>query len=288
MNQPAAHLSLALLAMAFGGSASSSAREASAPSFHVAGVVLAEGTNVPVPRCHLSIRPEGQRNERRRSSRGSDALVTETDTQGRFAFDLPAEGSWQLSASANGFRTQFYNEHEGYSSAVVVHAATPVPSLLFHLEPDSSISGYVHDEAAEPVRNASVIVQAADPIPASIARRQRATTDDRGHYEVTGIGPGTYKVSVQATPWYTAGTGGRSAGGGSQLRFGDPVFDVVYPVTWYPGVLDAEAAGVVALHGGQTEHLDFTLTPIPAAHLRVATESSGNTPSVTVPTVERV
>ena len=261
---------------------------ASTAAFHVAGVVLAEGTNVPVQRCHLSIRPEGQRNERRRGGQAPETHTAETDAQGRFSFDLPSEGNWQLSASANGFRTQFYNEHEGFSSAVVVHSARPVPPLIFHLEPDSSISGFVHDEAAEPVRNASVTLQAAEIPSAFRPRRQRTMTDDRGHYEIAGIGPGTYKVSVQATPWYTTGAGGRFGGGQMSSRSSDPVFDVVYPVTWYPGVQDVDTAGEINLHGGQTEHVDFNLVPIPAAHLRVVEPPGSSTTPGVVPSVERV
>ena len=257
-------------------------------SFHITGVVLAEGTNIPVQQCHLSIRPEAQRTERRRSGQGGEARTAETNAEGRFSFDLPSEGNWQLSASATGFRTQLYNEHENFSSAVVVRSTLPTPSLIFLLEPDSSISGFVQDEAAEPVRNATVSLQIAGVSTTSFARRQRTTTDDRGHYEITGIGPGTYKVAVQATPWYTNGSVGRAGGGETQSRSSDPVFDVVYPETWYPGVLDVDAAGEIALHGGQAEHVDFNLVPLAAAHLRVAGPTGGNTTPVIAPTIERV
>ena len=271
------------------------------PLVHVSGVVVSEGTNVPVPRCHLTLRPE--RPERpERSERGpigrrgalpsGDLRTAETDPQGRFSFDLPAEGKWQLSASAAGYRTQFLNEHDGFSSAVVLRPGLPVPSLLFHLAPDSTISGFVRDEAAEPVRSATVSLQlapAAEGEPAGPGRRQQATTDDRGHFEIAGIAPGTYRLSVQATPWYT--TGGISHFGGegaSQTRSTDPSFDVVYPLTWYPGVFDPETAGDISLHAGESQQLDFNLLPIPAAHVRAAVPASNPSAPAPLPTIERV
>ncbi len=256
------------------------------PPFHLTGVVLSEETGAPVPRCHLTIRPEGASSDHhRRTSQASDSRTAVTDLQGRFAFDLPAEGSWQLNASASGFRTQLYNEHEGFSSAVVIHPNLPVPSLIFHMEPDSTISGFVRDEAAEPVRNATITLQPASGPPVLGGRRQRATTDDRGHYEIAGIGPGVYKLSVQATPWYANGAA-RFGGGNAPSNAADPAFDVVYPVTWYPGVLDVDLAGEITVQGGQSHRADFSLLPIPSAHLRVPLPSGAS--SSPAPTVERV
>jgi hypothetical protein len=259
------------------------------PAFHVDGVVLAQGKNVPVPRCHLSIRLEGERTDRRQFGGADGTITATTDTEGHFSFDLPSEGSWQLSASAAGFRTQFLNEHEGFSSAVVLHSGSTAPSLIFHLEPDSTVSGVVRDEAADPVRNAVLSLEPVRSAPGPGSRRFRATTDDRGHYEIAGIAPGTYKVSVQATPWYTSGPLGRSTGGPPQATpAGDPQFDVVYPLTWYPGVLDRDAGGDVSLRGGEDLQISFSLLPIPAAHLRLPAPASAGSVALSTPTIERI
>ncbi len=271
---------LLLAGIVFADSPCLSQSSAAKPQFHVTGVVLRADTNVPVSRCHLSMRPEGQDAGRRRGSPNSDLLTVDTDPQGRFAFDLPAEGSWQLSASGTGYRTQFYNEHEGFSSAVVLRSGLPAPSLVFHLEPDSTLSGFVRDEAGEPVRSALLFLQLATQVQAGGGRRQRAMTDDRGHYEIAGIAPGSYRISVQATPWYTTG---------GQAKAGDPVFDVVYPLTWYPGVFEADAAGEISLHDGAAQQIDFNLLPVPAGHLRLS-EIPRSNPSLQVagPTIERI
>lgn len=260
-------------------------------SFHVSGVILREGSDVPVPRCHLVIRPEGRGTSRRRDVQ--DAMqraverTAETDTQGRFSFDLPSAGRWQLSASAVGFRTQLYNEHEGFSSAVVVGNGLAPPRLIFLLEPDSTVSGFVRDEAGEAVRNAVLLLQQVNVGMTTGTHRQRATTDDRGHYEISEVPPGSYKVSARATPWYTAGVN-RAGDGGVQTARADSSFDVVYPSTWYPGVLDSDMAGEIKVHGGEAVQVDFNLRPIPAAHLRVAGPSPTSNGSVAVPMIERV
>ena len=268
--------------------AAAGASFASGPSFHVSGVVLREDTKTPVARCRLVIRPERQRADRRRTVQDAKAqvteLTTESDPQGRYSFDLPTEGRWQLSASAAGFRTQFYNEHEEFSSAVVVRTGLPLPNLLFSLEPDSSVSGFVHDEAGEAVRSGAILLESVDALPTSAARPRRATTDDRGHYEIDGIAPGSYKVAVQATPWYAAG----SRGDGRQTALANSVFDVVYPLTWYPGVLDSATAGVIKVHIGQAAQIDFNLLPLPAAHLRVAGPVGTSTTPIAVPMIDRV
>ena len=255
----------------------------------VHGIVLDESTHAPVPYCHLSMRLERQQNARRGLAPDNDLRTTETDVQGRFSLDLPGEGTWQLSASAAGYRTQSYNEHEGFSSAVVLRSGLAVPSLVFQLEPDSAISGFVLDEAAEPVRNAALTLQVANPSGGIPGRPQRGTTDDRGHFEISGVAPGSYKLSVQATPWYTTGNAARLGSfDPAQPRAGDPVFDVVYPVTWYPGVLDSEAAGEINLHAGQMLKIDFHLLPVPAAHLHVSAPVARLALPLPVSTIERV
>ena len=211
--------------------------------------------------------------------------TAETDAQGRFVFDLPTEGSWQLSASAVGFRTQFYNEHEGFSSAVVVRTNLPLPDLIFLLEPDSTVSGFVRDEAGEAVRNAVLMLQLVTASQTSSGRRQQATTDDQGHFEISDVPPGNYKLSVQATPWYAAGT---LHVGAEAHQTADTGLDVVYPVTWYPGVLDSEIAGEIKLHGGEAAHVDLNLLPVQAAHLRLTAPAGTSTSPVAVPTIERI
>jgi protocatechuate 3,4-dioxygenase beta subunit len=109
--------------------------------------------------------------------------------------------------SARGYVTQAYDEHQSYSSGIVLTAASPAADLRFQLWPEAAITGSVVDEAGEAVRNARVsllIVPPPKPDSSQPTSRNRATTstDDRGFYEFDGLQPGDYRIKVQAAVWY--------------------------------------------------------------------------------------
>jgi hypothetical protein len=54
---------------------------------------------------------------------------------------------WHLTAAARGFVTQAYDEHQMYSSAIVLTAGAPTKDIEFRIGPEASIVGVVLDEA---------------------------------------------------------------------------------------------------------------------------------------------
>ena len=105
-----------------------------------------------------------------------------------------------------GYRLQAYEQHESFSSGVVLTDAAPSAAVTFRLAPDAVLSGVVFDEAGEPV--AAAQVQAQDVTAGSNDRLAGlAQTDDRGHYELAGLAPGGYRLRVDARPWYASGSG---------------------------------------------------------------------------------
>ncbi len=228
----------------------------------------------------------------------SDNDVT-ADAQGRFTLNLPHAGAWRVSGTARGFRTQSYEEHEGFYARVVLSDALPSYSLSFHMVPDSLITGLVLDEAGEPVRQARVAAERIAAVaPGQVAPRVRAlgnaVTDDRGRYEIGGLAPGLYRVRLQAQPWYAAGgrTGfGTPRAAAPQADLGaslDPSLDVVYPTTWFPGVEREEAAETIAFSGGEAREADFHLNAIPAIHLQLAQTEQAPATQVGRPPLQRV
>ena len=155
-------------------------------------------------------------------------------------------GAERLRAGASTRRG--YLQHEQFQSALVLSPSTPDLDLDLRIEPDASIVGSVLDEAGEPVRDAQVTLFAA-PAPESemnLAPRgplQVRTTDDLGHYELSGLEPGAYRVSVSAKPWYAAAP--RPQRGSASPT--SSALDVVYATTWYPGATDPETADVLTL-----------------------------------------
>jgi hypothetical protein len=253
-------------------------------SFRISGVVVNSLNGSPVQRCHLTASPAGRiRTPTRiflRPQPLGENVSTDTDAQGRFSLTLPGAGSWALRANAQGYATQAYEEHEGYSTAIVLTEQAPAMELRFRLLPEASVTGTVFDEAGEPVRTAHVsLFRVPSPGPDGkvlpMMMRSSVMTDDRGYYEFADLPEGDYKVMVQARPWYAAsahidrGTAPAPNSGGPSGSALDPSLDVAYPVTWYPGRDDQAEAEILVLHAGDGIEANFRLLPVPAAHLRI-------------------
>jgi hypothetical protein len=203
----------------------------------------------------------------------------DADEHGRFSLSVSSAGSWQVTATALGYVSQAYDQHENYSSAVVLTNATPVVDLVFRLSPESSIRGEVRDEAGEAVRNARVGLmsqQLPSPGDRTDPFRVRAftQTDDRGMYEFANLPPGQYRVMVEARPWYANTNQSRRFNPTPVARTDataslDPSLDMTYQLTWFPGVGDSSQAETLALRAGDDRRADFHLVPIPAVHLRI-------------------
>lgn len=249
--------------------------------YEITGVVVNSVGEGPVPHCHLSASPLTTRG--RGASRQFPALANnfDADEQGHFTITLPSAGSWRLTASARGFVTQDYDEHQGFSSAVVLTAESPTIDLRFKLSPEAVITGVVLDEAGEAVRGAQIALHNVPPPspggPQPLGGTRAATqTDDRGRYELTNVAPGGYRLTVQARPWYAAALqqGAQIPGGTTPL---EPSLDMAYPLTWFPGTGDAALAETIVLHAGDAREADFHLVPIPSIHLRIAPPSRSPT-----------
>lgn len=247
-------------------------------AYSITGTVVSSGTGAPVAHCHITAaHSDPSSNGNRRG--GSQQSATDTDERGHFVLTLASGGNWTLRASARGYRSQALDEHQGFSTSVVLTERAPTYDVLFRLAPDSAITGVILDEGSEPVRQAQISVfsvpraEAGGVQPAAV-RAGAAMTDDRGRFEVSSLAPGEYRVSVQARPWYAMGAiQGRPMGPDTPQL--DPSLDVVYPVTWFPGAVDEHSAGIVALHDGETREADIQLVPIPSVHLQVAGPMAG-------------
>lgn len=285
---------------------------AAPPKYEIRGVVLSSRDGTPVPFCRLSVelspdstpaasglnpRPgsnprfggRGRPGQRTGSSggRASQSIAREgkdevvADEAGHFTLEVPKAGSWRLLGVAPGFHSQIFEEHQGFYTAIVLTPDTPVFQTTFRMSPDAMITGVILDEAGEAVRSAQVAAERVAPelpgestaVTGSSTRQvEVAATDDRGHYELAGLSPGSYLVRVQAQPWYASTPGiqrSSDVAGASSTSTTDPSLDVTYPTTWFP-TADSEAqAQPLVLAGGEERQADFHLNPIPAVHLQI-------------------
>jgi hypothetical protein len=272
-----------------------------AARYEITGVVINSVGGAPVPHCHLtpaltgpSVTGRGGIGNRQFPALGNNF---DCDAHGHFSVTVPSAGSWRLTASARGFVSQAYDEHELFSSAIVLTTEAPTKDIEFRLSPEANIAGVVLDEAGEPVRNAQMTLQNVPrPSPGGPQpegnTRGAARTDDRGMYELPNLSPGEYRLSVRAQPWYAANLqAGR--GGDNDATSLDPSLDFAYPATWFPGVSDPALAETIVLHAGDTRQADFHLIPIPSIHMRILTpprvNNGPNTPPVPAfPIVQQV
>ena len=130
--------------------------------FEITGVVINSVDKSPVSRCHLTASLIGHGGFGNRQSPAPNNGF-DCDARGHFMVTVPSAGSWRLTASARGYVSQAYDEHQFFSSAIVLTAEAPTKELEFRLSPEATIVGQVLDEAGEPVRNAQVTLQTVPP-----------------------------------------------------------------------------------------------------------------------------
>lgn len=289
---------LRFLAFTFAASgyfAAAQSKAAPAISYRITGTVVSTADGSPIPHGHLTatLVPRGGDGEQQFPA---PVGTFDADDHGRFSIALPSAGMWRVVGSAYGYVTQAYDEHQLFSSGIVLTAASPVIDVRFQLSPEAVITGNIIDEAGEPVRDARISllpVPAAEPDSTQPASRTRASTstDDRGSYEFDDLPPGDYRIKVQAQVWYAmAAQQGGSRSNSDQPPL-DPSLDVTYPLMWYPGTSDPSAAETLTLHAGDRRQADFHLSPIPSVHLHILPETSADSSGrrmQTYPMIERL
>ena len=252
----------------------SDAQAASGAAFRIAGTVVDAVSGAPVAGAQVSIMADGNAVE---ATAGSD---------GKFMFDGLKVGKYPLYAQAPGYVQEGLNQHGAFLTGVAVRNGLDSEHIVFKLHPEAVLYGKVTDERGEAVRHAQVMLFSGD---AGWGRRRtgmvrpQTQTNDLGEYRFAHLRAGNYYVAVEAHPWY-AQTGlrympepepimrqrGSFIIAGPQRIEPDPMLDVVYPVTFYPGVTDGNAASAIELDWGESEEADVGLQAVPSVHILVA------------------
>jgi protocatechuate 3,4-dioxygenase beta subunit len=260
------------------------AQVALAPSghFQISGTLVDSRDGQPVPGARVTVTAGSSRTE-------LAAMITGED--GRFAFTGLAAGHYDLAAQRRGYVRQAFDQHGGFSTAIVTGPDLDPANLVFRLTAECSITGTITDEAGEAVRDAEVsLYQLAlgaknlreSTVPVKI-------TNGDGFYSFSHLRPGQYVVSVSAKVWYAQRPQAKeettlvaeSRGMGWSYRSGTQVagdyddsqgqspLDVAYPPTFYPGVTDPRTLPIINLHAGEKFVANIGLQPVPAVHIRV-------------------
>ncbi|MGA3082817.1 MAG: carboxypeptidase-like regulatory domain-containing protein [Terracidiphilus sp.] len=240
----------------------------SAPGFRIAGTVVNAATGEPVWRATVSLLSYADQHAIESVETGSD---------GRFAFEgLPA-AKYPLTASKRGFRNASYDEHGGYSTAIVTGADQDTSGLVFRLVPGAALHGVVTGDGGDPVEGAEVMLflKPRGHNPGDrIAQVGIATTDDTGAYEFDNLAAGEYLVAVKAEPWYAL----HRSDAETQRPANDPsaALDVAYPVTFFDSTTDEASASPIVLAGGSREEANLNLRAVPSLRLSVQAPTASN------------
>ena len=251
-------------------------------TFRISGRVIDAISGQPLARASVAINPSNSPNTPNPLDSGR---VEITDEQGLFAFVGLPPGKYILSARHRGYVPQMYQQHESFTTAVLIGPGFESENLVFGLRPAASISGDVLDESDDPVRHGDVML--FQQIFTGGRRRtlqvRRANTDDQGHYHFGHLDPGTYFVGVSAQPWYAQHAVRHrvkqenqdvNENGVQPLFEQNQSLDVVYPVAFFSNAGDLPGAALIALRSGDMALADFRLRPVPAMHVLVRTPAT--------------
>jgi hypothetical protein len=254
--------------------APSLAAQQSQRGYRIAGVVVDSATGAPVPHAEVFILLGGE-----------DTKAMAGDG-GRFVFEGLAPAKYSLSATAHGYVREGYQQHGAYTTGIAVGDGLDSEHLVFRLHRQAVITGKVTDEYGEPLRQAKIILLSFENGSGSRTPtdRARALTNDLGEYRFPHLLPGKYYVAVSALPWYvqTALGGGAApaesgpkVSGPNNAPSQNPLFDVVYPVTFSPNATEGRTAEELLLSSGETKQADIHVQAVPAIHLHLTNLSTG-------------
>lgn len=228
--------------------------------FKIAGTVVNAVTGAPIDGARVALVD---------NKKGTNVAQVWSVVNGHFEFtDLPAEKIGLLGGKL-GYLTSAYNEHEGYSTAIVTGPGFATDHLLFRLTPVAVISGHVIDEAGVPVRHAQVVLFRENHSSGftRVSALSVSKTDDRGYYDFSQLSPGTYFAVVSAKPWYAVHQTSAPNAPPDPSSSGNAALDVAYPATYYAGATDAAEATSLVLNAGEHLEADVHLIPVPSLHL---------------------
>ena len=194
---------------------------------------------------------------------GAKPITTTSGDEGDFSFAAVPRGKYRLTGAAPGYLTQPYQSHDGFFTAIVTGAGLATDSLVLQIDPASTISGHIVDEAGDPVQRAQLNLYRE--ISGRITRTRSGAADTAGEYNFDRLAPGTYYLTVSASPWYAVHPRSDQPNENPQYRVAvDPALDVAYPLTYYPRALDSDGASPIVLKGGNQATADMQLSPRPA------------------------
>jgi hypothetical protein len=187
-----------------------------------------------------------------------DRPATTTDASGHFAFSNVDAGTYQISATAEGYAKEQTapppNAQTGMNTSVTVGAGQAANNVVLHLMPGGTISGRVTGGNGEPLVGMDVqLVRATYQINGqrNLVQVGTSQTNDRGEYRLFWMPPGKYYLSANPSQLSRIGLPGVPSSANNK-----------YPRTYYPGSADVNGATEIDVPaGGELSGIDLRLAP---------------------------
>ena len=241
------------------------------PTFKIAGAVVSATTGAPLSQARISIA------DTRDHEKAASMITTE---DGHFEFSQLKAGKYSLQGAKHGFLSAAYDQHEQFSTAIVIGPDFSTEHLVLRLTPTALITGHVFDEFGDPVRSARVLLYFETHMEgmSRVITFSSSSSDDRGFYDFSLLRPGKYYVSVTAKPWYAIHPPAAPNAAANPAQHIPPSLDVAYPATFYNGATESDRATPIEVKGGDRLQIDLHLNPVPALHLvfRVPEDQANN------------
>jgi protocatechuate 3,4-dioxygenase beta subunit len=224
-----------------------------------------------------------------------------TDANGRYEMTGVAAGSYRARVTKSGLADVEYGQKRTLDPGRVINVALNqrVENIDVTMPRPSAVVGAVTDKWGEPLEGATLQIWQASFVDGrttlqNVPNVRQRRTDDRGHYRLFGLLPGTYYVVASEPaddPGFPGGSGGRGGGRGGQGGGGNrggrggrggpggPQNDGILRV-FYPGTMSASSATPVVIDVGQDAGgVDFTFNTSRAANIRGVAMSVSGQPS---------
>lgn len=202
----------------------------------------------------------------------SDALkqpmTTDTDTDGRYRFNVLPSGSFRIRSEKTGFVPRIEDPRRAFEPPAPFDVkAGQSLTLDLPMQPGAALEGRLLKDNGDPAAN--IVVSAVRMAYDVNGRRPTAVrqvkTDDLGRFRLHTLPPGEYQVDAAPDP----------LDAGRQMPTPGPR-PPSPSRTYYPGTPRLDEARMVAVTVGQTAgNLDFTMTNVSTSSVRGKVVTSG-------------
>lgn len=216
----------------------------------IKGRVVAAESDLGLSKATITLLSQG-------GERGEPRIV-KTDENGRYEVSGVKPGRYSVRASRSGYVMQLYGQKspDAFSgtTGTLLHLREDetLSGIDFRLLRGGAIEGRVVDSSGEPLARSRVQLSRyrtyeGKPRLVSAGFRSRTETDDRGHFRLFEIPPGSYYLSATRDSFIPAAEGDRTA----------------TPATFYPSALDPqEATRIEVGPGAEIQGLELVLLEV--------------------------